>query len=211
MTVITRRLATALILSAIGFAAQAQTPPAATPPAAPATRIRGTILSPDGNILSVTTREGPVVKVTLNDPLTVMTVKKVNLADVTAGKYVGAAAEPGPDGELIAREVLVFPETGRGTGEGHFPWDLTGKSSMTNANVDAVVQGANGNLLTLTHKGGSVKIRVPAGVPVVTPAPAAREDLKPGQVVFFGATKAADGSLSAGRVFVAKDGVAPPM
>lgn len=195
------RLLAALILCGAGFA-QAQTTP---------TRIRGTILSVEGNVLSVTTREGPVVKITLNDPLTVMTVKKVALTDVTAGKYVGAAAVPGPGSELIALEVLVFPEAGRGTGEGHYPWDLAPNSSMTNATVDAVVQEAAGNLLTLTHKGGSVKIRVPAGVPIVTPAPALREDLKPGQPVFFSAARAADGSLSAGRIFVAKDGVAPPM
>jgi hypothetical protein len=204
MTAITRRLAVALLLCAAAPAAFAQAP--AT------TRIRGTIQSLEGNTLSVTTREGTPVKITLNDPLTVMTVKKVELSSITSGMYVGTAATPGADGTLTALEVLVFPEAGRGTGEGHYAWDLTPNSSMTNANVDAVVQGSAANVLTLTHKGGSVKVAVPPGTPVVTPVPASREDLKPGQTVFiFAATKAADGTLSTGRITVSKDGVAPPM
>jgi len=202
MTMIARMLTAAIVMSSASLAVHAQTP---------TMRIRGTIQSVEGSTLSVTTREGPVLKVALNDPLTVLTVKKVEPSAVTAGTYIGAAAQPGPDGELTALEVLVFSEAARGTGEGHFPWDLAPNSSMTNATVDAVVQGATGNLLTLSYKGGSVKVRVPPGVPVVTPAPAAREDLKPGQAVFFSAARAPDGTLSAGRIFVAKDGVAPPM
>ena len=47
--------------------------------------------------------------------------------------------------------------------------------------------------------------------PVVTPVPADRADLKPGATVFLSATRAADGALSASRITVSKDGVAPPM
>ena len=131
---------------------------------------------------------------------------------ITPGTYIGTAAEPGPGGELVALEVLVFPPAARGTAEGHNSWDLTPKSTMTNADVAAVTPVENGQLLTLTHKGGTTKVRVPAGVPIVTMAPAAREDLKPGQaLIIFSAARAADGTLSTGSIVVAKDGVAPPM
>lgn len=201
---LSRRLAVALLLGAT--AARAQTPPATTP-----TRVRGTIKSLDGNTLSVTTREGPVVQIKLNDNFTVGSLKKLELSAITPGSYIGTAAEPGPDGELVALEVLVFPEAARGTAEGHFPWDLTPKATMTNANVEAAVAGTNGNVLTLTHKNGTTKVRVPPGVPIVTPQPATKEDLQPGRAIFCVAAKAADGTLSAARVTVEKDGVAPPM
>jgi len=204
LTLSRRCLVAALLLTGTGLA-QAQTAP-------PPVRIRGTIQALDGNVLTVTTREGPIVKVTLNDPLTVVTVKKLGLADIAPGSYIGTAAMPGPDGTLTALEVLVFPPTARGTGEGHGPWDLAANSTMTNANVEAVLQGTSGHVLTLTPKGQIVKVVVPPNVPIVTPAPAQREDLKPGQTIFiFAATRAADGSLSASRVTVSKQGVAPPM
>ena len=202
---LTRRLAVTLLLAG-ATAAHAQTAPATTP-----TRIRGTIKSLDGNILSVTTREGPVVQIKLNDGFTVASLKKLALADITKGSYIGTAAEPGPDGELVALEVLVFPEANRGAGEGHYAWDLTPKTTMTNANVEASVSGNSGNTLTLTHKNGTTKVRVPPGVPIVTPQPATKEDLQPGRAIFSVAAKSADGTLSAARVTVEKDGVAPPM
>ena len=43
---------------------------------------------------------------------------------------------------------------------------------MTNANVDAAVQGNSGRDLTLSYKGGSLKVTVPPDVPVVTIVPA---------------------------------------
>lgn len=203
--VLSRRLAAALLLCA-ATSAHAQTPPPTTP-----TRIRGTIKSLDGNTLSVATREGPVVQIKLNDNFTVGSLKKLELSAITPGSYIGTAAEPGPDGELVALEVLVFPEASRGAGEGHYAWDLTPKTTMTNANVEASVAGNTGNVLTLTHKNGTTKVRVPPDVPIVTPQPATRDDLKPGRAIFSIAAKAVDGTLSAARVTVEKDGVAPPM
>jgi hypothetical protein len=178
---------------------------------APVTRIRGTIAGLDGNTLAVTTREGAKVDVALNNPLTVATVKKFDLADVKPGSFVGIATRTGPNGELRAIEVLVFPETMRGTGEGHYAWDLEPNSMMTNGTITGTVDAASGRELSVSFKGDSNKIVVPPGVPVVTFAPADRADLKPGARVMFGATKNAEGKLSAGRVTVEKDGVAPPM
>jgi hypothetical protein len=65
--------------------------------------------------------------------------------------------------------------------------------------------------LSLIYKDGSNIIFVPPSAPVVTFAPAERADVKAGAPIFFSATKDAEGKLSAGRVIVGKDGVAPPM
>lgn len=177
----------------------------------PTTRIRGTVSAVDGASMTVTTREGPQVAITFTEPLTVTAVKNVELASVQPGSYIGTAAERGPDGQLQAIEVLVFPESARGAGEGHRDWDLKPGSTMTNATVTAAVQGISGREVDLAYKGGSVKVNVPVGTPVVTFIPAERADLKPGAAVFLTATKNPDGSLSASRVIVGKDGVVPPM
>jgi hypothetical protein len=176
-----------------------------------ARRIRGTIDSISGRDMVVTTREGPKLTIRLAENAGVSGMKRVELSSVQPGTFIGTAAEPGPDGVWRALEVLVFPEAMRGTGEGHFAWDLTPSSSMTNATVDSAVQGNDGRSLTLTARGQQVKVLVPPEVPVVTLIPGTMEDLKPGAQVFLSATPGPDGVMTAARVTVARDGVVPPM
>jgi hypothetical protein len=182
-------------------AASAQTP----------TRVRGVIERVDDQSLVVKAREGQTVTIKLAPNLGVVAVTKAALDDVKPGTFVGIAALRQPDGSFKAQEVVVFPESMRGTGEGHYPWDLTPESTMTNATVDAVVSQVNGPVLTLKHKSGETKIAVPAEAPVVTLGPGDKALLAPGAAVFVPATKAADGALSAMRVLVGKDGLVPPM
>jgi len=183
-------------------ASEAQSPP---------TRIRGTIAALDGAKLSVVTREGPTVAITLTEPLAVNAVIALDLSAIKPNSFIGTAAMKRPDGTLVAQEVLVFPESARGSNEGHFPWDLTPESTMTNAPVTATMETATGRTMTLNVKGQTMTAEVPKDVPVVTFEPTDRAALKVGAAVFIGAAKAADGSLSAGRVLVGKDGVVPPM
>jgi hypothetical protein len=184
---------------------------AAVAQTAPPTRIRGTIAALDGQTMTVTTREGAKVDVTLNDPVTVATVKRFDLADIKPTTYVGIATRTAANGDQQALEVLVFPEAMRGAGEGHYPWDLEPGSMMTNGTVTGTVEAKSGRELALSFKGGTEKIVVPPGTPIVTFAPAEKADLKPGAPVMLGATKNAEGKLAASRVTVGKDGVAPPM
>src|SRR5579859_5663864 len=144
-------LALAACLMASGALAQTATP----------SWIRGTIASLNGQTLTVNTREGPKVDVALADPLTVSTVKRLKLADIKEGSYVGVASKTGADGSAQALEVLVFPDSMRGAGEGHYAWDLQPGSMMTNANVTAVVKANAGNTLTLAYKDGTTQIEVP--------------------------------------------------
>jgi len=175
-------------------------------------RVRGTIEKLDGNELSVKSREGPSVKIKLADNYAVNAVVPYKLAEVGKGQFIGTAAMKQPDGSFRALEVLVFPEAMRGTGEGHYPWDLQPESTMTNASIAALVEGSNGRELTLEPKGGSpVKVVVPPGTPVVTFMPGDKSLLTPGAHIFAGTTKAADGTLGAARVNVGKDGLVPPM
>jgi len=174
-------------------------------------RTRGTIVGLDGRTLTVATREGPQVTILLDEKYTVGAVRNVDLSAIVPGTFVGIAASPMPGGGWKAIEVLLFPESARGSGEGHYPWDLTPDSSMTNATVTAVVTRTDGHMASLKYKDGSVDILIPDGIPLVTFTAADRSDVKPGAFVLLGATKQADGTLTATRLTVEKDGVKPPM
>jgi hypothetical protein len=174
-------------------------------------RVRGTIERIDDQAMIVKSRDGQTLTVKLNPNLGVVAVTKAALADIKAGSFVGAAALRQPDGTFKVQEIVVFPEAMRGSNEGHYPWDLTPGSTMTNATVDALVVQNDGTGLTLKHKDGETKVVVPADAPVVTLGPGDKSLLVAGAGVFVPATRAADGSLSAGRVLVGKDGLMPPM
>src|SRR6266702_1051239 len=104
------------------------------------------------------------------------------------------------DSRWVGREHERETAAARGTGEGHYDWDLGPNSSMTNANVDTVVQSTSGRDLKLSYKGGSNDVTVPPNVPVVTFTPATHGDLTPGKKVFVVATPASQGSYVAQRV-----------
>ena len=175
-------------------------------------RVRGQIEAVDGSALTVKTREGPVVKIALADNLVVMGVSKLELSAIQPNSFVGAASVKQPDGTLRALEVLVFPESARGSGEGHFPWDLQPESLMTNATVGSVAARPNGRSLELTYKDGKQTVFVPDGAPIVTFAPADRSLLVKGAYLFIGgAAVGADGGLTATRILAGKDGAVPPM
>jgi hypothetical protein len=198
----TRPIVLALLaLLAFTTAAAAQAP----------TRLRGSIAAIDGNTATIATREGTTVPVKLADNWSVMLVSPMTLADIKEGNFVGIASMKGPDGNLNALEVLIFPEAARGSNEGHYPWDLQPESMMTNATVATVAAAPDGQTLTLKYKDGTQTIKVKPGTPIVTFAPGDRTDAKAGAKVFLGATKGADGGMTAARLLVGKDGLAPPM
>ncbi len=196
-------LATAVFGALIATQASAQT--------APPVRVRGTIETVDGQGLTVKARDGKDVKIKLAADYSVTGVVKASMSDITVGKFVGIASMPQSDGKLKAVEVLVFPEAARGSGEGHYAWDLAPGSMMTNATITSEVADVDGPTLTLKHKDGENSITVPKDVPVVTFAPGDKTLVVPGAHVMVPTTKQADGSLTASRILVGKDGVTPPM
>ena len=119
--------------------------------------------------------------VRLADNYALMEVTRAKLTDIKVGDYVGAAAVRQADGTFRAQEVLIFPFFARGSREGHFPWDLTRDSTMTNAaTVAGITTQGSGRTLTLKHKGGEVVVVVPATAPVVTFGIGHVDQLQPG-------------------------------
>ena len=173
-------------------------------------RLRATIDAVDGKSLSLTTRAGEKVTVSLAPDAAVAAIVPVRLEDIKPGSFVGTAAVPQPDGTLRALEVHVFPESMRGTGEGHRPFDLQPQSTMTNGTVGTVT-GSSDRTLTITYAGGKQTITVAANTPVVTYEPGSPALLVPGAHIILFGNQAPDGKVTATRISVGKDGLVPPM
>ena len=180
-----------MFFTALSAVIQVQAAQAQAPQGKPVT-IRGKIAAVEKQALKVTTAAGDVL-VKLPDDVRVGGVEAAKLSDITAGNYVGTTAVKQADGNLKALEVHIFPETSRGTGEGHRPWDLQPGSTMTNANVEKVEQVAvekiQGQLLTLKYKDGEQKIFIPSETPIVKNVPGDRSLLKSGTGVYIAALR----------------------
>lgn len=220
-------IATSALASSVAFAA------AGTPE-----RVRGSIVSSTANSITVDTYAGQSVTVGLTDKTGYLQVEPSSLDKVQKGSFIGTATKD-IGGTQVALEVVIFPPSMRGTGEGHYAWDriadttLSGgaqtSSTMTNGNVSAVSTSAanvnstmtNGNVsasnsqgnikhLVVTYKGGKQDILVPPTAPIVTFVPASIAVVAKGHDVFIKATKTSSG-LTANAVAVGVDGVKPPM
>ena len=179
---------------------------------APPVRVRGTIERVDGDIFIVRSRDGTELKVGLADKALIVAIIKASLSDVKPNSFVGVTGMPQPDGSQRAVEVHIFPEAMRGTGEGHYAWDLRPQSTMTNGNVEQTVASTEGQTLIIKFKDGEKKIVVPPDTPIVGYMPGDKNELKAGVKIFIAAAKKLpDGTLQALRVNFGKDGLTPPM
>jgi hypothetical protein len=173
-------------------------------------RARATIDQVSGDSMSVTSRSGEKMIVTLTANTMVVAIVPTRLEDIVSGSFIGSAAMPQPDGTQRALEIHVFPESMRGTGEGHRPFDLQPQSTMTNGTVGSVT-GSTGRTLTVTYQGGEKTIVVPPDTPIVAFEPGTRAMLAAGAHIILIGTRAEDGGIAAARILVGKDGLIPPM
>jgi hypothetical protein len=210
----TRFLPVAIVCTSL---AGEMTPAAAETPAQ--LHVRGTVSAVAGNKVTIASATGPVV-VTLGPKTRYVGVVPASLHDITTGTFIGTANVPGV-GAARALEVVVFPKALAGTGEGDYPWDLPAgghrsamtngtieapkMSSMTNATVSHVESGQT-RTMTLTYKGGTKVIAIPAGVPIVGIAPATRALIVPGAHVFVSPP-----FTPARSIVVGENGAVPPM
>jgi hypothetical protein len=177
----------------------------------PATiRIRGDIESPNDQEIHVVSRSGQKTTLRLASDVQIQALAPISIDAIKPGSFIGSAAVAQPDGTLRALEVHVFPESMRGTGEGHRPFDLGPDSTMTNGTVGDVVV-SSGRTLKVGYKGGEKTIAVPPETPIVAYEPGSRALLVKGAHVMVFATEGLGEGSTAVRIAVGKDGLVPPM
>ncbi|WP_019905824.1 hypothetical protein [Methylobacterium sp. 77] len=173
-------------------------------------RVRGTIESIEGDHVTIKPRIGQAVSVKFADAMRVAAASKAEIGDIKPDSYIGTAATPQADGTLKALEVAVFAPSMRGTGDGHYPWDLEKESTMTNGAVGALA-GTSGRTITVTYKGGEKTISVPEDVPIVALNPSDTSVIKVGARVVAITKADAAGAIVADRMIVGENGTVPPM
>src|SRR5580704_2154215 len=164
-------------------------------------RVRATIESVDGQMVTAKSRDGAEMKIHLADNAPVNEVVKASLSDIKQNSFVAVTAMPQPDGSQKATAIIIFPEAMRGVGEGHRPWDFVPNSTMTNATVDNSVTSVDGEKLVVKYKDGDKTIIVPPTAEIATYVKKSTADLKPGEKIFIAAAKKnPDGTLEAPNV-----------
>jgi hypothetical protein len=195
-------------LAALSFALICTSLPASA--ADDTVRIRGTIERVEGPVYVVRNRDGAELKLTVTENPLFVAIAPSTMADIKAGMFVGSAGTMQPDGVQKAIEVHIFPESMRGTGEGHYDWDLKPNTKMTNANVEQTVASNDGQVLSVKYKDGEKKLLVTPETVVVTYVSGNKDDLKPGTRIFVAAAKKQpDGTVQTPRITYGRNGAGP--
>jgi hypothetical protein len=202
MTMTRRALGVAVVLSLAASAAFAQQPG----------RIRGQIEKADGTMLVLKTRDGAMLNVKVDEKARVSALVKASLADIKTDSFIGIAGVPQPDGSIQAFSIHMFMPAQRGVvPDRHGPWDAKPGSTMTNAYVESIVQGKDGETLSVKYKDGEKKVTLTKDTVIAAAAPGSKDELKAGaQIIIFGWDKQADGSVVAKSLYVGR-GITPAM
>jgi hypothetical protein len=178
-------------------------------------RVRGTIEKLDGNVLTVKSRDGAELKLTLKDDARIAGVVKAALADVKPDSNVAITSRPRPDGTLEAYELRIAP-VGQPFNSFHSDnWDLMPNSKMTNGALQTSIAGVDGQVLTVKYKvqgkpDEEKQLIVTPKTIIATTVAGTKADLKPGLKVFVAAApKLPDGSLDVAAIQVEKE-IPPP-
>jgi hypothetical protein len=180
-------------------------------------RLAGTIEKVDGSTVVAKGRDGSAVTIKLPDNVVVTAVFKATVADIKPGAYIGSGAVPQADGSQKAVEVHIFAESMRGQGDGHRPgWYGAPNGTMTNGAVEPTgTVGAAGTTggepsFVVKYKEGDKRIVVPANAHIVRYEVGSKDDLKAGAPFSIqAAAKQPDGTFTAPRINVGKDGGQP--
>lgn len=182
-----------------------------TPAADKPLHLRGEITSVTGNQLVVKANHGTTTTLQLSNELQVLDVFRTELSAVAENSYVGVAAAPAGAGKLKALGVMVFPEGARGLNEGHFPWDLQKKSTMTNATVAKLLKKENGAEVEVRYGDKTQTISIDTATIFGQFVPGTRTLLVKGAKILIFANPT-EGSLPiAEMIMVGRAGFLPPI
>jgi len=194
-------LVLALPCVAQGPANSASTKSSASNAMAGLARFTGTVERVDGKEFLLEGPGGTTATYELGKAVRITTASPGRLADLGSGKFVGCTAVKGHDGKLYATECHIFPESMRGTGEGHNPMGPP-DTTMTNGNITTMTNGqvqtasgtAAGAVLKVSYPGGAQNIEVSPQTHVTVIMTGDASLLKPGARVMGAFRKLADGT-----------------
>jgi len=192
-------LAGSLLMSATGWAADQRL------------HLRGEVIAVRDHQVDVKARNGTVTTVQLPEKFQVLDVSKTTVASVSENSYLGIAAAPAEGGKVRALGVMVFPEGARGLNEGHFPWDLGDRGTMTNATVAKLVKKGAGTELEMRFGDKTQGVLLDSATVFGQFVPGEPALLVKGAKVLVFAQPVEGGPATAQIVLVGRDGFLPPI
>jgi hypothetical protein len=201
-------------------------------------RVRGTIDKVESGSVTLKTDAGASETIAVSGAKVVSVIPS-SLDQIKDGTFIGTATKG--ENPMTALEVVLFPESMRGTGEGHYAWDAitdhtaTGgakvKSAMTNGTVKAETSGGpkvksamtNGTVKAeQSSTGGERTLTVGYGKDgtkqIVVPSNAPIVSFEPADASVlkpgakvFAVVDKDGGKMDGKLVAVGKDGLTPPM
>ena len=214
---------------------------AGTPTSSP-DRVRGTITAITPEALSIKTYGGEQVSVPIAATTGYAWVVGSSLSTLKNGDFIGTATSGPDDALKAVEVVIfpeALRGTGEGHYDWDTPGVVASggasagrdsgmtngtvtqsamtngavqQSGMTNGTVAQGAGGANATSLTVSYKGGTAKVDVPPGIPVVRLDPTTKASVAVGQKAFVKlGGKEGDTNRPAQFVAVGKDGLTPPM
>jgi hypothetical protein len=190
----TDRVILGCTVALLSFSAAAQPPGAgAGPGPGMSPPLQGKVQSLQGSTLTLTGADGKTVTVMLPPDVRIESRVNKTMADLKAGQFVGSTSVLGADGQRHATEVHIMSAAARGMGEGHRPMGNNPQQTMTNGNIDGVVNGKQGEALTISYRGGQQNIIVAPDTPVVAMESVGKDQLKAGTQVSVMMAKDASG------------------
>jgi hypothetical protein len=183
--------------------------------------VRGTLVAVDDQLVTVMDDDEETFEVALTADTGVFAVTPAKWSDIQPGQFVGITSVESGD-QRVALEVHIFAPDLRGTGEGHYPWDLIkDPNMMTNATVAEIQEvSPAARQLRLTYKEGKEEnaaqgeqvITVPDFVDVVFLAKSDDPGLiAPDRKAFLLVREQEQGPPAAIAIAVGTEGAAPPM
>ena len=118
-------------------------------------KLRGTLVEVNDQRVTVLNDDEETSEVALTKDTRVIAATPAKLSDIKPGSFVGITSVAS-DNQRVALEVHIFAEDMRGTGEGHYAWDLIkDPNMMTNATVAEIKEVSSAERqLRLTYKEG---------------------------------------------------------
>jgi hypothetical protein len=164
------------------------------------------------NSIEIQTKTG-VVRVEIEQPLTIYREVPSDLSHVTSSTYVGVTSVKQANGMELAKHIMIFPAELRGAAEGSFMMDAapdaTTHSRMTNGSVarpaasnSRMTNGTvrkGGTTLVVHYQDGAQTISVPPNVPVTEAAPV-KMTLTQGDTIYVATTKQPNGPLTTDKI-----------
>jgi hypothetical protein len=165
------------------------------------------------NSIEIQTKTG-LVRVEIEQPLTIYREVPSDLSHVTSSTYVGVTSVKQANGMELAKHIMIFPAELRGAAEGSFMMDAapdaTTHSRMTNGSVarpaasnsrmtNGTARKGGGTALVVHYQDGAQTISVHPNVPVTEAAPV-KMTLTPGDTIYVATTKQPNGLLTTDKI-----------